>query len=220
MIQQRRTAYKVWIYDLYNSEYVEQLGEFESNYIQIKNKQVSRVSIVATVVNKYANEANTYAAITLDDSSDTIRVKAWNEDIQILKDLKKGQIIHIIGRIRKQQDELYIVPEIIKIVDDPNIELLRKAELIKEYGVKQDLRIEPRQIAQEITEIQPQSPTESARQELLNIVERLDCDEGVSITIIVNEASHSEDEVEKALKELIKDGEIFEPKPGKVKIIK
>jgi hypothetical protein len=158
----------------------------------------------------------------LDDSSDTIRVKAWNEDVQVIKEFKKGQIIHLMGRIKKQKDdELYLVPEIIKIVDNPNTELLRKIELIQEYGVKENILFQPANQVEETIEVaQPQTPTESARQELLNIIEKLDCDEGVSITNVIKEASHEEKEVENALKELIKEGEIFEPKPGRIKIIK
>ena len=76
----RLTAYKTWISDLLNSNYVETHGEFESNYVELYNTQISKVNIVATVVNKMESDDKNYASITLDDGSEEIRLKTWRED--------------------------------------------------------------------------------------------------------------------------------------------
>ena len=71
----RNTAYKLWISDINNSNYVKSLGEFEPNYIEFNNKRVSRVNIIAVVISKY--ETENYSSITLDDRSSQISAKSW-----------------------------------------------------------------------------------------------------------------------------------------------
>mgnify|MGYP003980217591 FL=1 len=88
--QIRQTAYKVWISDLINGEFVKPEGEWTPSYIQVRDNKVSRANIIANVIMNYKNDESTYVSLTLDDGSDNISLKAWNEDTKILED------IHII----------------------------------------------------------------------------------------------------------------------------
>ena len=107
----RNTAYKLWISDINNSNYVKSLGEFESNYIKLNNKQISRVNLIATVINKYFSE--NYSSIIIDDGSSQIQVKSWNEN-KLLDKAEIGDTVLVIAKIRKENssDSLFLQPEI------------------------------------------------------------------------------------------------------------
>lgn len=74
-----------------------------------------------------------YCYLVVDDGTETIRIKVWGDDINKYKlpDLKIGDDVDIIGKIRNFNDEIYIMPEIIRKISDPNLELLRELEKIE-----------------------------------------------------------------------------------------
>ena len=126
----RLTAYKADIKSINNGMYVKQDG-FTPNYVLSKTGvKLSRVRILATIVDKFVSENGQYSSITIDDGTDTIRAKAF-KSLTIFEDVEKGNIIDIIGKIRLYNDEIYLVPEIVYKVEDPNMLLLRKLEIMK-----------------------------------------------------------------------------------------
>ncbi len=232
--QGRQTAYKAWISDLINNEYVIQNGEWEPNYVKIRDKKVTRVNLIAIVVDKYDNEDGTYSSLTVDDSSDNITLRAWKEDIQILKEVNIGDIVLIIGKIKEYERSRYIIPEIVKQVDNPKWVELRKLELNKEYGAPSDSKQEvkppqkeesnPEQPKIEEESLVEDSPEEEAlgegdRQKILNLIEKDESEEGADIIKIIEESGLEEESANSLIQELLKEGEIFEIKQGKVKII-
>lgn len=198
--QKRQTAYKFWIKDAISARPVI-VDNFVDHFI-VRGKQVSRASIIASVVFKFESEDGNYAAVTLDDGTETIRLKCWREDTPMLKELKISDIILAVGRFKEYNNELYINPEIIKIVE-PNWELLRKVELLKEHG-------KPCEV-ENVPEMQ-------ARQRVLDTIERFSSDEGAGLNIIIKNSGLSEDKVNETVKGLLKEGEIFENQPGKLKV--
>ncbi|MCK5473850.1 MAG: hypothetical protein KAI53_00450 [Candidatus Aenigmarchaeota archaeon] len=124
----RLVAYKVTIADVVDGNYKAQEG-FNPSRVEISwGLSVSRVHIIATVVNHYKSEDSKYAFITLDDGTGVIRSKAFQQDTKFLEKIKKGDIVDVIGRIREYNDERYIVPEVVRVVDDYNMITLRKLE--------------------------------------------------------------------------------------------
>jgi len=49
----------------------------------------------------------------------------------LLAKIKKGEIVEVVGKIREYNDERFIVPEIVRVVEDPNCLTLRKLECHK-----------------------------------------------------------------------------------------
>ncbi len=130
MEKKRLIAYKVRIKDIMQGDYIKQEG-FNPNYVLTHHGQkISRVRVLAAILNTYKNDEGTYAFVVLDDGTESIRVKAF-KDIELLKNLKKGGHVDLVGKIREYNDERYIVPEIIRPVDDPNLETLRRMEVLK-----------------------------------------------------------------------------------------
>lgn len=235
----RQTAYRVWIKDLVNSEYIKEEGEWKPNYIKIKDKNVSRVNIIANVITTFKNPDNTYASITLDDGSETIRVKAFRDDISLIENTKPGDTLLVIGRPREYQNEIYIIPEIIKTIINPDWIRIRKLELMKSYGspVKEErighypdqepkikISKEPEGF-QEINsfveeEIIEDSPivSETSRQKLLNTIEKAN-ESGISHEELISKSDIPKEEAETAIQELLKEGEIYFPRAGFIKIV-
>ena len=127
----RDIAYRTWIKDLKNGAFFEKQSELEPNYILINNKKISRVYLIASVIQRFENEDSSYANITIDDGSSDIRLKVWKNDVELISDILISNLILVIGKIKKYEDEIYIVPEIVKKVD-PNWELVHKLILLKE----------------------------------------------------------------------------------------
>ncbi len=226
--QIRQTAYKVWIADLVNGEYITPSGEWEPSYIKIKDKKVSRVNIIANVISKYQNEDSTYISLTIDDGSENIQIKAWNEDAILLKEVNIGDMILTVSRVRQYNNNIYLVPEIVKKLDKPEWITLRKLELISEYGERTQHEKPIVETPQTIQEDQPELieeevvedvASQSKRQKLLNLIEKNDNGDGVEINLVVEEAGFEEQTTTSLIQDLLKEGEIFEIKPGRVKLI-
>tara|TARA_Y100000034_G_scaffold46416_1_gene57115 strand:- start:1840 stop:2532 length:693 start_codon:yes stop_codon:yes gene_type:complete len=226
--QLRQTAYKVWIADVLNKEVKKEEGEWSPNYIEINNKQVSRVNIIATIVMKYVSEDNSYATLTIDDSSGDVQIKAWKEDVSFFDDVEIGSPILFVGKVKDYNSQIYLVPEIIKVLDKKEWIELRKKELTKVYGeretkIVQEVQPKKEEIIEEPV-IQEETVVEevvsgNGRQKILNTIEQMDKGEGADIIEVVEETKLDEEEANSLIQELLKEGEIFEIKSGKLKII-
>ena len=227
--QIRQTAYKVWIADLVNGEYINPEGEWVPSYVQINNKKVSRVNIVANSIAKFQNEEGTYISLTLDDGSDNIPLKVWNEDTKILEEVNIGDMILTVARVRQYNNQIYLVPEIIKKLEKSDWMVLRKKELMAEYGERIQAETVQEKPEEEPIIITPQptlqeetvedNSSENERQKILSIIEKTDSGEGVEITQLTTESDLGEQTTSNLIQELLKEGEIFEIKPGRIKLI-
>ena len=164
-----------------------------------------RVNILATLVNKEVNDLG--GSITLDDSSATVNIRIWQEQIGKVKEYGLGDIILCIGKVRETEEGREIQAEILKRIEEPLWIKVRQEELNKKYG-KPTGRIEIKQQGQTEIEI---------RKMILQAIEELDKEDGADFFSIVTKISQDEDVVDKVVQSLLKDGEIFEIKPGKLR---
>jgi len=130
-IKKRFTAYRLSIGMILASEKKYDQARFRS--VIFNEKDITRVNLVATVVDKYTSDAKPYAAVTLDDNTGSIRAKVFADSVPLLENIEIGDTVTVIGLIREFNDELYIVPEIVKSID-PRWLLARKFELINLHG--------------------------------------------------------------------------------------
>jgi len=212
----RKTAYKFWIKDIINATPLSQEG---INLFEIRNKEVSRVNIIATIVDKQTNEEKTFSTITLDDGTETIRAKTWREDINKLDEANIGDQVIVIGKVRIYSNELFIIPEIVK-KQEPEWLLVRKQELEKIYGTPEEKEVQKEETNQAVIEEESSiEPTETARQKILEIVEKETTQEGMQITQLIQKSGLKEEDAEKIIDELLKEGELFQPRTGFLKVI-
>lgn len=199
----RQTAYKVYISDLLNNEYVVQQGEWEPNYMDINGKKVSRVNIIANIIDKQDTERLSSAII--DDGSANISIRCFNENTKIMRNLVVGDTILVIGKPRKNNEEIFIVAEIAKKLDNPSWLQVRKKELEKEG-----------KIATQKVEVD-EGNTDNAK--ILDLIRKLDQGDGALQSEVVEESGLDAESAEKSIKELLKDGEIYQPKINMLKTI-
>lgn len=139
----RSTARKVKIEDLVKGSYT-QTPEGEPNHLETPwEQQLLRVNIMATVVDTFVRDDGGYATLHLDDGSETIRAKAWSEDVEEMEEFEVGDLITVIGKVREYEGEIHLVPEIIREVEDPNWELVRELEILDKRKKMLEEGIEP-----------------------------------------------------------------------------
>lgn len=227
--QQRQTAYKIWIGDLLKSNLA--LDGERFSFVEVARKKIFRVNIIANVIDKYKSEnpEKSYAALTLDDASGQIRVKTFGIDTQKITDINIGDTILVIGQLRYFNNELYITPEIIKHLDEKWL-LVRKLELEEEYGVlsKENLPIEEKPVRNAgemvVTEEklgdeqeQGKKANESVKESILSIIRKNDG--GIDVDTLIMSVSNPVPDVNAAIADLIEDGRIYEPRPGRLRSI-
>ncbi|MFP4045557.1 MAG: OB-fold nucleic acid binding domain-containing protein [Candidatus Aenigmatarchaeota archaeon] len=129
----RLTAKKALIEDLISGDYYTQEG-FKSNYlITNRGEKISRASVVGTVMNKFINDDESYGFIVLDDETETIRAKFF-QDLSKMEDVEEGQLVEVIGKVREYEGEIYLnTPELIRQLEDPNFLTLRLVELAEKF---------------------------------------------------------------------------------------
>ncbi|MBN2111509.1 hypothetical protein JW707_00250, partial [Candidatus Woesearchaeota archaeon] len=127
---QRQVAAKLRIADITQGKYVKEEG-WTPNYVLTQDgKRASRVNLLGAVVSMPAAELS-YRSITLDDGSGAIPVRSFDET-DMFKEVRLGDVVFVIGRPREYGSEVYIMPEIIKKVQDMSWVEVRKMELENE----------------------------------------------------------------------------------------
>lgn len=138
-MQERQVAHKMDIKTVNSGKYVQidrtsEENKYTPNYVEMEDgTQISRVRIMATVLDKYVSEDGNYASLTLDDTTDTIRCKIFKE-LDIIETIEKGDLIDLIGKIKEYNEERYLQPEVIVKIENPNFEVLRILELKKMFN--------------------------------------------------------------------------------------
>ncbi|MCX6748136.1 MAG: OB-fold nucleic acid binding domain-containing protein [Candidatus Pacearchaeota archaeon] len=191
---QRATAIKLRIGDILKGKPI--ITEERFNFLELNDKQIIRVNIVANIVEKYNSEGEKkYLALTIDDASGQIRLKAFGDDVAKFQAKEQGDTVMVIGLLRYYNNEIYISPEIIKS-QDPRYLLVRKLELDKEMPITKE----------EITEIKSQ---------VIDMIKKEA--EGIDTDKIIMELKASPDAINQEISKLIEEGLIYEPRPGKVR---
>ena len=221
----RQTAYKLWIAEIVHADYMPGEGEWDPNYLDVKGLKVTRVNMLGVVTNIFSHPNNDYGSVLIEDGTEAIAIRTFKEDTKQLADYHIGDTIMVIGRPRQYQNEIYIIPEILKKVDNPAWLKLRKVELAQTRGTitiqqpqKKIIHEEREQREEHIALDAQKSGTETTRQKILNTLEKQG-DAGMDIDVLIQQVSADEGEAEKMIEDLIKEGEIYMARPGVLKII-
>lgn len=218
----RWVAYKLRIKDLLSARYA------EDGFLNYRGLQINRVRLMGTVVSKLVSEDRKYGFFIIDDGTETIRIRSFEDSLDLVEKVETGDLVDVFGRIRKYEDELYVIPEIVKKIEDPNLEILRKAELevqdkkLPAHGaIEEKPKVEVSSVSEEVIEerIEITPASESPKKKIVDIIIKLDKGEGVEVSMIVADSKLSSEVVDNVLTDLMNDGELFEPRPGKVKLL-
>jgi len=185
-----------------DSNYVKTDG-MTPNFLDMSPKEVSRINILGVVVDK--SDLGNYKTITIDDGSGKVSARVFDSNT-LLEKIDVGNIVLIIGRPREFSSEKYILIETVKIVN-PKWAKVRELELEKNMGVNNSIEKDDSVVEDVI--LKPSN-------ELVNLIKKLDKGEGVSIEEI---SLKNVKDVDKTINILLKEGDIFEVKPGKLKVL-
>jgi RPA family protein len=196
----RQTAYIVCIRDITNSNYVKTEGEWTPNYLEINSIQVSRINLMGVVIS--VSEEENSKSFVLDDGSGSIQVRIFDQTLKINFDI--GEIVMVIGKPREFNNEKYIVPEIIKILNEDWLELRKKQikHISSIFQIPKKEKFEEEVI-------------ENTSEGIFKIIKELDKGDGVYIDELIKKNP----DAEKIVQNLLNEGEVFEIKPGKIKLL-
>ncbi len=202
MAIERATAYKMRIGEILAGEKIFDGEQF--NFIELGNKKIRRVNLVANIIDRYEGGGEgKYLSFTLDDASGQIRIKIFGDDVEKFKDFGQGDTVMIIGVLRHYNNELYILPEIIRKLQ-PEYLLVRKLELEK----KEENKV-------------PENKEESKaiKDKIIEMVKGAEKDGGIEVDKIIMELKASPSIINEEIKKLLEEGLAYEPRPGKIRYL-
>lgn len=241
MDKKRLTATKTKIKEISGGSFVKQEG-FNPNYVLAKDGlRLSRVRVLATIVDKFVSDTGKFASLTLDDGTDTVRAKIFNA-MSLIDGLEKGDVVDMVGRVKEYQDEVYLAPEIIWKTETA-MEILRELEYKqqeKETERKKKIVLQHRSQVADAAELvrvmqerfnisedeveaflqsdqQEEKEKDDLKKHVLSLIEKMDSGEGCEYKELVETSNMKEEEIDSIIADLLGEGSCFEPRPGRIK---
>ena len=184
MMRERMTAVRASIADIVKGTFGEDDGH---RVISPEGVELRRVMIVGHIVDRLTGKDN-FASITIDDGTETIRAKAWGSEAASLQEVEENILALVIGKVKEYNEEIYLVPEIIRPLPDPNFLTLHKLErhyhILKHGGEP----IPPPASLEDHYETPKastdRSPPKGLRGKILDYIRENDTPKGIAITDI------------------------------------
>ncbi|MBI2208029.1 hypothetical protein HYU50_00885 [Candidatus Woesearchaeota archaeon] len=201
-LQRRHIAYKLRIKDILSSRYIKTDG-VNPNYLQINSQEVLRLNVIGVVVQK--SDMENYSGIVIDDGTGKISARVFENNF-LLNNVNVGDVVLVIGRPREYLEEKYLLVEIAKKID-PLWAKARKLEL-KDFNLQDKDDVKGDEGNKEIFD-------ESQKSRILKIIKELDKGEGVSIDDLPSALGN----VDQIVNVLLREGDVFEVRPGRLKVL-
>lgn len=200
-IRKRNIAYKMRIGDVLKGKPMMDEGKFL--FLEMGDKKVVRINVLANCVDKYVQEGEKqFASLTIDDASGQMKLKAFGEDIEPLKEILQGDTLQIIGNMREWNGELYMIPEVIKKVD-PRWLLVRKLEI---QNARKEMPAADK-------------GDSSLKEGIMKQIKDAEADGGIDIDSIIMNTEASPDAINDEIKKLLEEGLVYEPRPGRLRYL-
>ncbi len=206
--KKRETAHKLRISDILKATQIfEETEGFNKRlrFVELGDKKIVRVNIIANVVDKYESEGERrFASITLDDGSGQIRARVFADDLIKFRDIIQGDTLLIIGLLRSYNQELYVLPELVR-KQDPKYLLIRKLEIDKSY--------------KSLPSTAEKKEIKALRDEVINLVRESEAKEGIDKEEIIMKLKSPPQLISQEIQRLLEEGIAYEPRPGRVRYL-
>ncbi|MCF7861077.1 hypothetical protein K9M79_02440 [Candidatus Woesearchaeota archaeon] len=231
--QERQTAYVVSISEISSGDFVKGEG-WNPNFVVCGNLKISRVNLMGVVISVDNGEDSTNGpmSLMLDDGTGSIEIRSFEPSV-MFKRVNIGDLANIIGRIRQFDNNIFIFPEIISKIDNTKWLDYRKKQMEVLYD-KPIVAEKPEQFDEPMVEDKSKSVTPSIPQKpsvineeviedvtdsnnILDTIRKLDEGNGADIEDI-KKATGMQD-VDAQMNILKERGDIFEVRPGRVKVL-
>lgn len=217
---ERQTAYLTTIGTLLNGNFVKAEAQMQPSFLRtVSGREMSRVHIIAVIVGfSDSNEA------TLDDGSGRITARSFDMPT-IFSSFSLGDIVRVIGKVRAFNEQQYLIPEIVKKITNKQFVALHKLALqsveanevgecvpTKELSPEEVIAESVDEIPIDADDSTPHTPFD----DVILQIKALDKGDGAVIEQIIEQLGSDS---EKLIHHLLETGEIFEIRPGRVKLL-
>ena len=200
-IRKRNVAFKMRIGDILKGKSMMDEGKFL--FLELGDKKIVRVNILANCVDKFIrDEEKKFATLTIDDASGQLKLKAFGEDIEPLKNIVQGDTLQIIGNMREWNGEIYILPEVVKKVDSRWL-LVRKLEI---QNARKDLP-------------DAEKGDSSLKDGIMVKIKEAESEGGIDVDTLIMDVEASPDAINAEIKKLLEEGLVYEPRPGRLRYL-
>lgn len=202
----------MYLADIVNGELKENPDNpYDITLITSNDEEIKRTRLIGTVVDKYfspgTEEKKAYTALVIDDGTDTLRLKGWEDMAERMNEMLIGDEIEAYGRPNEDENERYIVPDKIIKIKDYKRELYLRAIKVKRYA-SNNLKI-PKISVKKTTD---EEETNIAKEDIRNLI--FDNEEGMTLDELMKTTDIDRPTIEEAIQDLANDGDIYEPETG------
>lgn len=203
-----------YIVDLIEGKLIKE-GEEQYRWalITTNGEKIYKARINGTIINKYfspgSKEKKTFTTLTVDDGTDTIQLKAWEDQADYLNTFEIGNSVDVMGKPRQSDEEIYILPDTIIGITDYNKELYLRTKKVKRYAKKNYILPTEEQLVI--------IHNQEDKAKIWNLIN--DAEDGIELEEIITKSKLEKATVESVIQELIRNGDIYEPTSLKFKKI-
>jgi len=197
----RHIARKASINSVRYAAYVRSERDSAINFLMLHDEEVARVNIIAVVVQIDVSGMN--GSVALDDGTGSIVGRVFGEK-PTLKGINVGDVVMVVGRPREYLSEKYILIETVK-------KIAPLWATVRKYELGSSLLPVAAQNQQEDTPIQA-NPGSG----IIALIKQLDKGEGVAVEDLMMQGVQ---DVDKQIDFMLREGDIFEIRPGRVKVL-
>ncbi|MBN1275209.1 hypothetical protein JXA12_02870 [Candidatus Woesearchaeota archaeon] len=202
----RQTAHPCSASVIAQGTYVRHEG-WEPNFLATPLGALSRVSMAGVIVQQEHSQAS------LDDGTGTVVLRSFDDD---LSSFSVGDTVLVVGRPRVYAEQTYILIEIIRRLGSRAWLKYHaeRRELLQRHIPPVPVSEAPSRPAPPALPVQGRAP--SAAPSLITVIRELDRGEGAPTDEVLRKAGPG---AEEKLRSLIAEGEVFELRAGKVKVL-
>ncbi|MHA2432103.1 MAG: hypothetical protein ACXADO_02610 [Candidatus Thorarchaeota archaeon] len=168
-MRERITAVRASVSDIVNGTYGEDNGP---HVVSPHGVELRRVVLVGFIMEQFSGQD--FASITIDDGTETIRAKAFGGEADSLEKTESDVLTLVVGKVREYEGEVYIVPEIIRPIGDPNymsVHLLeRYVGMITRSGVTSYVTSDSEEALRESMPVETPKPAATKEPDGLQVV--------------------------------------------------
>ncbi|MBI5398266.1 hypothetical protein HZB03_02270 [Candidatus Woesearchaeota archaeon] len=231
----RETAVHVRIAEVLAGVYTKREG-WDPNTIDLGNFRFSRVNLLGVIIsNSTAREGLASSVLMLDDGSGRIMLRSF--DTRLIS-AAVGDLVLVVGRPREFNGERYVMPEIIRKLDNLKWIEVRKQELELLDGERLEKKsdrnsasgaIEQHEsasdggativVGEEATgsDASAQSANSNPAERVLDVIRAKDLGRGVAFEEI--SAACPKSDIDAVLRRLLESGEVFELRAGRYRVL-
>lgn len=200
MPEQRPTAYKATVSDIADASYVTREPPHQ-NYLDLYGEQVKRVQVVGVLVQQSSHD------IVIDDGDARVTAKRFNQRVD-LDGVSAGDTVLILGRPREHDGEIFLGAEAVSVLgDEAWLEIHRRTTEALYDG----------ESTNEEEAVPDEESVVNYSEALLEAIKEVDEGDGAPTTEVIEHAGI--DDADHYIDVLINEGEIFEIRPGRLKVL-